>query len=334
MEQYNAQVLFFQQIKAMLPLHLSVADEIAKVLAISTDSAYRRIRGEKPISFEDTCKLCAAYGISVDRFLQLKTTGFIFTGNLGYNSIDFVEQYLNNMLQQFEFMSTFDHKHIYFLPNDIPPFAYFQFPELAAFTFFFYKKSLLHFDEMKDLKFTVKNINDGHTKLGKKVQESFNHIPSTEIWSIDTINSILRHISFYRDTNVFESNEDILCIYNKLEDLITHIEKQAELGLKFTYGKTPDKNPASYTMFHNDLITGDNCVLAEVGNIKITYINHNLINFMYTRNEDFNNYTLDTFQNAIRKSTQISLIGEKTRARFFDRLRIKIRAHKEANNHY
>ena len=334
MEQQNGQVLFFQQIKALLPTHLSVVDEIAKVLDISTDSAYRRIRGEKPISFEDIQKLSTAYKVSVDQFLQIQTNGFIFTGNLGYTSTGFVERYLNDMLQQFEFMKSFEHKHIYFLPNDIPPFAYFQFPELAAFTFFFYKKSLLHFNEMNDLKFSVKNINEAHVKLGRKVQAAFNHIPSTEIWGIDTINSMLRHISFYRDTHAFESDEDILCLYDKLEDLVTHLEKQAELGLKFNYGELPDKNSAPYRMFHNDLITGDNCVLAEIGTNKITYINHNLINFMFTRNENFNNYTFETFENAIRKSTQISLVGEKARARFFNRLRKKIQAHKETNNHY
>jgi plasmid maintenance system antidote protein VapI len=331
MDQPNAQVLFFQQIKALLPPQLSVADEIARVLEISTDSAYRRIRGEKPISFEDTCKLCASYNISLESFLQLQNNNFVFTGNLGYNSQDFVAQYLNNMAQQFEFMRGFDHKHIYFLPNDIPPFAYFQFPELAAFTFFFYKKSLLHLDEMKDLKFSAGHLNEDHVRLGKKVQESFNSIPSTEIWSIDTINSILRHISFYRDTQVFESKEDMICMYNQLEALIAHIEKQAELGRKFSIGKMPDKNSGAYRMFHNDLITGDNCVLAEVGNNKVTYINHNLINFMYTRNENFNAHTFNTFQNAIRKSTQISEVGEKDRAKFFSRLKMKIRSHKDTN---
>ncbi|MEO6541110.1 MAG: helix-turn-helix domain-containing protein [Ferruginibacter sp.] len=334
MEQNTAQVLFFQQIKSLLPPHISVADEIARVLDISTDSAYRRIRGEKPLSFEDLQKLAVTYKVSLDQFLHLQSNGFIFAGNLGYTSGDFVVEYLDNMLQQFEFMRGFDHKHIYFLPNDIPPFAYFQVPELAAFTFFYYKKSLLHMEDLKDMKFSVKDLNEEHVKLGIKVQASFNHIPSTEIWSIDTINSILRHISFYRDTHVFETREDIICLYDKLDGLITHLEKQAEHGLKFNHGQSPGKDAAVYRMYHNDLITGDNCVLAEIGDKKVTYINHNLINFMYTRDEDFNKYTCNTFENAIRKSTQISLVGEKARARFFDGLRRKIQAQREAINHY
>jgi hypothetical protein len=324
MQQNSAQVLYFQQIKNLLPPHLSVADEVGKILEISTDSAYRRIRGDKPISFDNLLKLSARFNISIDQFLQLQSNGFIFSGKLSYPSGNFFEQYLNNMLHQFEFIRSFDHKHFYFLPNDIPPFVYFQFPKLAAFTFFYYMKSLLNLEEMKDVKFSVEKINEEHVKLGKKVQDSFNHIPSTEIWGTDAIDGILRHISFYKDTHVFESNKDILCLYDNLYDLINHIEKQAELGFKFTYGTAPGKNPAFFRLFFNDLITGDNSVLAEIGNSKVTYINHNLINFMFTRNEDFNNYTQATFENAIRKSTQISLIGEKSRAKFFGQLRDKI----------
>ena len=334
MEQHNTQVLFFQQIKALLPLNLSLVDEIAQVLEISTDSAYRRIRGEKSLSFEEIRKLSTSFKISIDQFLQLQTNGFIFTGKLGYSPDDFVEQYLSNMKLQFEFMLSFDHLHVYFLPNDIPPFAYLQFPKLAAFSFFYYQKSLLHFDEMKDRKFSVQDIDDIQINLGKKVQACFNRIPTTEIWSIDTINSILRHIAFYRDTNVFKAKEDIDCLYEDLEALINHIEKQAELGLKFNYDELPDKKSASFRMFHNDLISGDNSALAEIGNNKIAYINHNLINFMFTRDENFANHTRDTFQNAIQKSTQISLVGEKARANFFDRLRKKITAQRETITHY
>ena len=47
MEKNNMQLLFFQQIKELLPPHLAGADEIARVLNVSRDSAYRRMRGEK-----------------------------------------------------------------------------------------------------------------------------------------------------------------------------------------------------------------------------------------------------------------------------------------------
>ncbi|MBK7122353.1 MAG: hypothetical protein IPH68_05765 [Chitinophagaceae bacterium] len=46
MEQHHGQVLYFQQVKSLLPPHISFADEVAQVLDISTDSAYRRYARE------------------------------------------------------------------------------------------------------------------------------------------------------------------------------------------------------------------------------------------------------------------------------------------------
>ena len=67
MEQNSVQVLLFQYIKDLLPPQLSVVDEIAGVLEISTDSAYRRIRSEKPIDLEEIQKLCGHFKISMDQ---------------------------------------------------------------------------------------------------------------------------------------------------------------------------------------------------------------------------------------------------------------------------
>ena len=73
---------FFRQIKQKLPSHLSMADEIATLLNISQDSAYRRIRGEKPLTIDEIQLLAVNYSISLDSFMNIKTESFVFTGLL------------------------------------------------------------------------------------------------------------------------------------------------------------------------------------------------------------------------------------------------------------
>jgi len=51
----------FQLIKTKLPTDASVADEVAKLLNISSDSAYRRIRAEKQITFEELYTLATQF---------------------------------------------------------------------------------------------------------------------------------------------------------------------------------------------------------------------------------------------------------------------------------
>jgi hypothetical protein len=71
MESTQLQQDFFQHIKSKLPPHLSFVEEIAELLSISTDSAYRRIRGEKPISLEEVQRLCSHFRISLDHVLNI-----------------------------------------------------------------------------------------------------------------------------------------------------------------------------------------------------------------------------------------------------------------------
>ena len=157
MDHTGIQVSFFQHLKSQLPPHLSLVDEVAELLNISNDSAYRRIRAEKPISFEELQKICVHYKISLDQFLHLQKESFIFFGKLATKSDTFYEEWLAKLLQDLTFMNTFEQKHLYYITKDIPFITYFQFHELATFKSFFWMKSILNYDELKGKKFSFKN---------------------------------------------------------------------------------------------------------------------------------------------------------------------------------
>ena len=115
MESSDTQLRFFQHIKSLLPPNISFVDEIAEVLNISNDSAYRRIRADKPISFEELKKLCVKYKVSLDQFLNLQSDAFIFTGKLD-NDVNFgFTNWLEEVYKQYAVIDHFEKKHIYFL---------------------------------------------------------------------------------------------------------------------------------------------------------------------------------------------------------------------------
>ncbi len=100
---------------------------------------------------------------------------------------------------------------------------------------------------------------------------------------------------------------------------------QAELGLKFNVGEKPLPNAATYKLYNNELVLGDNTVLAELDDLKITFLNHSVINYVATRDVHFNAHMQDAIQNLIKKSTLLSRVGEKERSRFFNRIRDKVK---------
>lgn len=325
MESVNVQVSFFHHIKTLLPSHLSLVDEVADILNISNDSAYRRIRGEKPISIEEMEKLATRYKISLDQFFHLQTDSFIFTGKLANATDHIFEKWMENLFQQVAFINSFQHRHMYFLAKDVPLMQQFLSPELMCFKAFFWRKSILHYEQLKGQKFSLSETDPKHIALANKIIEAYNQTPSTDIWNIESINSTIRQIEFYREANAFASKEDRVQLYHAVFKLIDHIEKQADYGVKFAMDDKPGPNAAPYNLFNNELILGDNTVMAELNNLKITFLNHSVINFVGTQDERFNAHMFDNFQNLIKKSTQLSRVGEKERTRFFHRIREKVR---------
>jgi hypothetical protein len=318
------QQTLFQHLKNQLPAHLSLVEEVADLLQISSDSAYRRIRGEKSISLEELQKLCSRFKLSVDQVLHLQSDAFIFTGQLT-NSSDFTfETWMQTDIKHLERILTFKQRHLYYLAKEIPFFYYFLIPEVTAFKSFFFKKSILHYDSLKGAKFSLDDDHNEVISLGKTISSLFAQIPSTEIWNVENLTSTIRQIEFYKLTGIFRSDNDVLCILEKLGELLNHIEAQTAEGKKFLPGRQPADNAPAVNMYVNELIMGDNLILAQLDNIQVSYLNHSIINFVTTFDHRFNTYMKQTLDNITNKSTAISRVNEKARIQFFSRIQEKI----------
>lgn len=324
MDRSQQQIIFFKKLKEYLAPHLSMVDMVSDLLNISQDSAYRRIRGEKLLEFDEIQNLCLQFDISFDQFLSVKSNSFLFTGILPTDEEFVFRTWLESMLQHFEFINTFSEPHFYWFVRDFPVPIHFQIPELAAFKMFFWERSILENPDSKRLKFSCDNLDDPNLDLAAQLANTYNAIPTTEIWNVENISATLRQIEYYRKISLFASSHDIEIIYNRLEQLVDHVEKQAESGKKFFFGDPKGFNSAPYTLYENDLISGDGTSISQIGEVKITFLVHSFINIVSTMNPRFNEYTFKSMNNLIRKSTLISSSGEASRRIFFQKLRDKI----------
>src|SRR6476660_5693727 len=108
----------FQVIKANIPPTLSATEEIAKVLDVSVDSVYRRVRGEKSISLDELYKLCSYYKISLDQLMNLQTGAFMFRGNFLNSKTFRFEDYLKGTIRDLSYMNSFKNVDFYYLCKD------------------------------------------------------------------------------------------------------------------------------------------------------------------------------------------------------------------------
>src|SRR2546423_559557 len=330
MDSSEIQQELFKQIKRNIPENLSATEEIARILDVSPDSVYRRMRGEKTISLDEVQRLCAHYKISLDQLIGLETNAFIFEGNLLSSKTFNFEAWVTSIMQQMAYMNSFKKKEFYYICKDIPFFHHYYFKEIAAFKWFFWLKTYFHFPEFEKRKFKFSDYPDELFALDQKVLNIYNQMPSTEFWNIESMNIILRQIAFYLDGDVFESSGDAYILYELVGKIWDHLERQATLGYKFDYND-PDKKPmGEFKMYFNEVLLGDNNILVILDDVKASYITHTTINYMITRDVRFNENMYNHIQNTMKRSTLISKVSEKERSRFFRIVRDRLDRRKEA----
>jgi hypothetical protein len=320
----------FGMIRNKLPAEASIADELASFLHISPDSAYRRMRGEKLISLDELYQLVTHYQISLDQLMNLRTGGIQFQGQFLDRTNFRFENYISDLVRNMGYINSFPEKQMFNVCKDLPIFHHYHFKEIAAFKWFFWLKTYFQFPEFEQKKFNVADHPDELFQLEKKALELYNQVPSVEIWNIESMNVIFRQIEFYRDARAFNSNEDIYNLYDTVGKLWDHLERQATLGYKFRY-EDPEETPmGEYKMYFNEVLMGDNSLLVTLGDLKVSYLVHTTINFMLTRDVQFNENMHSYLQNQMRRSTLISKVSEKERSKFFRIIRERIEKRKVA----
>ena len=320
----------FLEIKSKLPVEASVADETAKLLDISSDSIYRRMRGEKTISFDELFKLCTHYNISLDQMMNISSEAYPFLGKMVSRANFSFNDYITSLIQYLVFITSFKNHAIYYLCKDIPIFYLFQFREIAAFKYYFWMKTLLRFPEFTSRQFSFDIYPDETFEMEKKALDLYTLASTYEIWNVESITVHLRQIEFYRESRMFRSDKDVFRINEAFERLIDHIEKQASLGYRFEYGDAEMKPRGQFNMYFNEVIIGDNSQLAVFGEYKMAFISHSIFNFMMTRDIRFCDYVNNNIKSLMERSTLISGVSERERGRFFRIMREKIARRKDS----
>ncbi|HNP22798.1 MAG TPA: hypothetical protein PKM63_15495 [Panacibacter sp.] len=329
MEASVLQDALFTALKSKLQPSESLVDSVAAVLEVSTDSAYRRIRGDKELSLSELLKLSSRYNISLDHLSNNRLDAFCFYGKLA-NAKDFdFEDYMSSVVQQTAYLASFKSKEFFYLSKDIPVFHYFHFQPFAAFKYYFWLKTILQVPQMQHVAIDLSNYPQTIFEKGKKSLSYFNQLDTTELWNIETVNSTIRQIDFYNDAGFFKSKEDVWLVYDSFEKLITHIEQQAALGYKFNQGDSSKKPLGKFSLYFNEVIILDNSMLAITDNIKTAFLIHSAINFMLTNDTHFCDNMYRHVQALMRKSTLISSVSERERSRFFKIVRDKIESRKK-----
>jgi len=313
----NIQSAFLDQVKKRLPPNISLADELAEVLAISRDSAYRRIRGETVLSLDEVRALCIQYGISVDSIIS----GSAEMVSFHYRMVDShnftFDKWLKSILNNLETLTPFPDKQVIYFAKDVPVFYYFNSPLLGPFKMFFWMNSVLRNEDFRGVKFSPDLVSRALIAVGEKIWKRYTETPRIEIWSEETMIVTLRQIEFYHECGFFADPKYATQLCEEYLLLFKEIRSWAAVGYK-------DKPEHRFNLYKNDLLIADNTIFFRMGDKRMTFIPYNTMNILTTTNEAFCKQTEDYLVNLTSKSILISTTGEKDRNKFFNLIEDRI----------
>jgi hypothetical protein len=317
----NIQNAFLAQVQSRLSQNVSFADELAELLNISRDSAYRRIRGETVLSLDEVKKLYDRFGISLDVILSQSSEMVTFHRRVVDPTHYTLESWLNSLLKNLGALGSFEDHEMIFSAKDIPVFHYFRIPRLCSFKLFFWMKTLISYPAYEQTGFSPTAVPNELLTLAERVWAKYSSLNTIEIWNEEALYDTLKQIEYYNQCGFFKSKEDALVLCEDLISLLGKIRQEASVGKKSEGG--------AFGMFNNEILIADNTVFARMGSKRSVYVNQNTLNLLLTFQEPFCSQTESYLQNLMKKSNQISVTGERERNRFFNSMKERIILFKE-----
>ena len=316
----EGQIHLFEVIKHKISNRQRLADVIEELLGVSSDSAYRRIRGETELTFSELKKICDKFNLSMDEILNYKSNqGALFR----YDSVHLMDNeiYLVRLKRMLDVFKSASDKEITHTARSIPLYHLVLFPDLAYLNLYSWSHI---FQDKANKPFS---FDDFCSSLDKEkivsMYQQIHHaqmlIPMKEIWTGQTLEVTLKLLDYFYSTGVFENKDTVLYLLDQLSQLMNMIHQYAVDGHKGNEIKTP------FFLYDCSVDMCHNCMLIMNGDKLSMTIRLHLVNFIDTDNEVLCNAQLKWQRGLISKSTPIS--GEASamqRFLFFDSAKNKI----------
>ena len=312
---------FIKYLKAKSVDNNSFVEELANVLDIGYDAAYRRINLKTSLSLEESVKLAKHYKISLNKLFEVgsQTTILADLSPPIHNKKGlelWLKQSYNNVFPLTKLKSA----SIIYSAKDIPLFHTLKDSFLSRYKIYVWLKDVdpemtrnkLTFDDF------IKDIPETLLVNAFKLGEVYKDINITEIWNNTTINGTLQQVLNYFEAGAL-SKELALLICTDIEDVIRHVEKQA-----IQHSLIGSKNQALYNLYINDIHTMSNTIMIKTPFQKVFFTPFTVLSYFKIEHQPTCELMFEFFEKQMSISKLLVNAGEKDRSLFFNRMHQKI----------
>ncbi|MCK0180330.1 hypothetical protein MWU50_13600 [Flavobacteriaceae bacterium S0862] len=312
---------FIKYLKTKVQDNTSFVEEIASVLDIGYDAAYRRVNSKTSLSLEESVKLAKYYKISLNKLFEVGSKSTILADlSPPIHNKQGLEMWLKQSYNSVFPLTKLKSSSIIYSAKDIPLFHTLKDSYLSRYKIYVWLKDVdpemirnkVSFDNF------IKNISESLLENAFKLGEVYKDINITEIWNNTTINGTLQQVLYYFEAGML-SKELALLICTDIEDVIRHVEKQA-----IQQSLIGSQNKAIYNLYINDIHTMSNTIMVKTPYQKVFFTPFTVISYFKIEHQPTCELMFEFFEKQMSISKLLVNAGEKDRSLFFNRMHQKI----------
>jgi len=303
---------FLELVKKQITAKKSLIDEVATALDISYDAAHRRISKKSKLSLEEGVTLAKYFSLSIDQLFSSEDEHVVAVKKTApVPDMDSLLAYYENSYKSLSPLINNSDVEIIYSAKDLPIFYTSDDNLLSKFKMYVWLKIMD--SDLSDVRFTGFNPSLSLLEAAKRLGNIYNDLNAIEIWDITTINSTLKQIHFYFESNSLTS-KDALEICDDLQQLITQISRKIVT------------NKDNFKFYYNELLLMNNRVLVKTPSERSLYVPFTILSYYRTNDVITCNQAEHFLKIQMDGSKLLSTAGEKERNLFFNKMNKKIEA--------
>ncbi|HHB52286.1 MAG TPA: hypothetical protein ENK75_04495, partial [Saprospiraceae bacterium] len=228
---------FVEKLKQQIPDNISTTDEIASVLGINYDAAYRRVNEKVPFTLDEVITLSKKFDISLNALYEInEPNSYLIRESKPIVNIEDIITYFEKLYKELSPLIGRDDASILFATREFPMFYFFHNPLLIRFKIFIWSTVLGILPMKKYIQFKDFEISDRLIKVAQKAGKAYNAVNVTEIWSFGSINNVLQQLLYLYNMRQIAQDDALL-----ITDALRKELKKIEINTSFSKASTKRK---------------------------------------------------------------------------------------------
>ena len=315
------QKTFVNYLKAQQLSNTSFVEEVATILDIGYDAAYRRINLKTSLSLEEGIKLAKYFRVSLNKLFEVGSQdAILIEKSPRIINETHLESYFSKSIDNVSSLTKLKSASITYSAKDIPLFYTLKDSFITRYKIFVWlkftnqemTKNKISFDNF------IETIPPSLLEKAFELGEIYNSINFVEFWNDNTINGTIQQIIYYYESQLL-SKELALKICDDLEEIVHHVEKQT-----IQQSIINSKNNATYKLYKSDLLTMSNIIMVKTTHKKVFFVPYTVLEYLKVEHQDTCDIMEDFFERQMTNSKLLVHSGEKDRTLFFNRMHKKI----------